>query len=128
MNDVRFPCPKCGASGEYHDSSYDEDGTESMEYRCPKCGHWFWNPKPVERFVSDVEDRLETARAKVEDGRTVLGIADAAWRKDNPPKPDPPDSLGLTQQRRMAWKGGFVYGWIACLAELGVEIKGDDQK
>jgi len=71
-------------------------------------------------------EALQEARAKVEDGRTVLGIADAAWRKDNPPKPDPPGGLGLTQQRRMAWKGGFVYGWIACLAELGVEIKEDD--
>lgn len=53
-----WPCPHCYGHGEYYDSAYDEDGTESMEYQCPDCGHWFWNPAPVkvifDLFVCEV--------------------------------------------------------------------------
>lgn len=42
-----FPCPECQGHGEYYDSFYDEEGTESMEYKCPDCEHWFPEPKLV---------------------------------------------------------------------------------
>ena len=53
-----FPCPECQGHGEYHDSVYDEEGTEHMEYLCSDCLRWFWDPEPVkvifDLFVREV--------------------------------------------------------------------------
>ena len=70
-------------------------------------------------------DRLtnaqQEARAKLHDGKTVIGMADEVWREANPPKPDPYGRPGVVQERRMAFKGGFVTGWIACLDALATD-------
>lgn len=67
-DDIYFPCPECGEPGEYFDSTRDAEGVENMEYRCTKCGHWFWNPKPVDaklrRLSEDLNEDLHESRMR----------------------------------------------------------------